>query len=468
MANLTSAVLIGAGALIGGYAPDSYEVKGSHPIVFSRVEGREWVEEALRHYPEISWLASSNVRKTEEGNATLNQPYSEQLFGQKFIEFDRTLMTLHCLRLILERSDQAYHKFTEAQPQETRLSKEHFQELHLLGERLLKSGWGGLSEQEMGQVMETALVLGDIGKSEQARELLRPFGIRAPDHDDFYGEAMQLFSREPDLCPSFLRLPEKAKELLVKVANLAHYGHITHLEGVIAMFEHLKTSDMPKTDPIALDFDLFVHSCDVAGALGHVNNQSSIVYDDLVYRAKEAMGKAVKLLSDSSKTSADAYRAYVTVRAHWLGLNPENGLDRVLARIGAMLRLSTPQEGMMLKQAVALLIPEEQEKIISALDVQKESKIIRTPTYMPAVLVNLLNNPQLGKTKEERLSQAILWGLPFIARVLQMHEHELSEGRADPKIPLNFNKMAGVAKSHPERLKNDCKIDAEGNVEVAV
>ena len=97
-----------------------------------------------------------------------------------------------------------------------------------------------LSELQIAQAMETALVLGDIGKSEKARELFKPYGINAPDHDDFYGEAMHVIEKHPKLCPSFARLSSSAKNLLVNIANLAHYGHITHLEGGVGTFSKLK------------------------------------------------------------------------------------------------------------------------------------------------------------------------------------------------------------------------------------
>ena len=438
------------------------------PIIFSTVEGKQWVENCVQEHPEILWLADENVRKTEEGQASLNSPYSEQLFGQKFIEFDRTLMTLRCLKLILNGSDQAYQDFTAAQPKDVQLSQKSFQGLHIQGQQLLKSRWGGMTELQIAQAMETALVLGDIGKSEKSRELLKPYGISAPDHDDFYGEAMHILSEHPQLSPSFAKLPNEAKKLLIKVANLAHYGHITHLEGDSSMFDKLRLSLVPATDPVALSFDLFIHTCDVAGALGHVNNKSSLVYTEPAHRAMQAMNDSVRILSDPQKTSIDAYNAYLTTRANWLGLDPKNGIDRVLARIGAMLRLSTPEEGVILKQAVASLSSDDRDKIIAGLDIQKGNWLGRTPTYMPAVLVNLLNNPKLGGTKEERLSQAIALGLPFICRALELHKLHLSKGEADPNIPLNFNKIAAVAKTAPTSLVNACSIDHEGNVNLVV
>ena len=452
-------------ASFGVYAMDKEKaVEHIEPVVLSKAQGLAWVQQCVAQYPEILWLADAQVRKTEEGVASAKSPYSEQLFGKPFIEFDRTIMTLRCLQLTLDGSDAAYREFTAAQPENAKLSKKSFDELHAKGMALLHSNEREMAASEMIQAMEAALVLGDIGKSEQARKLFKPYGAQAPDHDDFHGEVMQILKEHPELCPTFNRLSPRAKELLCESANLAHYGHITHLEGGKSMFSTLKQSGLPSTDPVAVRFDLFVHTCDVQGALGHVNNQSSLVYTESTHQAMQAVAQAIDVLADAQKTEMDAYNAYLTVRAHWLGLNPQDRLDRVLTRIGTMLRLFSLEEGQLLKNGIQQLDPKEQAKVIAQLDSEEKDELLRTPTYMPAVLVNLLNNPQLGSSKEERLSKTLELGLPFLARVLEKHKQSIAEKKADPEIPLNFNRAAGVAKTEPTRLQKSFMIDSEGNV----
>jgi hypothetical protein len=80
-----------------------------------------------------------------------------------------------------------------------------------------------MSELEVIQAMEASLVLGDIGKSERAREVFKPYGAKAPDHDDFHEEVMQILQKHPELCPTFNRLSPAGKQLLSQTANLAHY-----------------------------------------------------------------------------------------------------------------------------------------------------------------------------------------------------------------------------------------------------
>lgn len=421
-------------------------------FLFSALSATDKVLSFAEQYPEILWLADENVRKTEEGWAA-GVSHSERLFGRKFVEFDRTIMTLNCLHLILDGSDDAYETFVSYQPQGEKLLRNSFISLHLEGQALLKSGWEGLSEQEMLQAMETSLVLGDMGKSEKARELYRPLGIAAPDHDDFHGEAL---NKAPELCPSFTKLPKAAKTLLQKTANLAHYGHIFHLEGGPSMYTLLKESGLACQDPTALAFDLFVHTCDVAGAQGHVNQTSSLSYKEKTHLAEKAMEKSVWILSDPTKGEADAYNDYLSFLAHLLGLDPNERVERAVIRLGAMLRLYAKAEGTILKNAIADLEPSDKEMIIKQFDLQPGEELLRTPTYMPVVLLNL--------SKSLDLTEAVTIGLPFIARVLEQHKQNIADGLADPNIPLNFNKMGSVAKNSPYDLMGDFFIDEEGNV----
>ena len=454
--------LFWTGALLGSLSLFAGE---SSPSVFSSIQGVEWVKECAQQHPEILWLADKDVRKTEEGQATLQGAYSEQLFGQKYVEFDRTVMTLHCLRLILKGGDEAYETFVKNQPQEVRLSRGSFDQIHAEGQRLLQSKYEGLSELEIAETMETALVLGDLGKSEKARELFKPHGASAEDHDDFYGEAMEALQKHPELCPSFARLSPKARELLGKIAHLAHYGHITHLEGGPGMFTKLKQSGIASTDPLALSLDLFVHRVDVMGALGHNDNVSSRTYTELAHRAIQAMEEAVLTLSDPAKTEWDAYNVSVEARASWLGLSAEDPSERILTRIGAMVRLFDPKEGALLKKGIDALDEETRKRAALQLDPQKGELSDRNPTYVPAVLVNLLSNGELGNSKEERLLQSIRIGIPFLTRVLETHQEMVAEGQIDPNVLLNFNPIAGSAKSSPYSLINgEFTIDSKGMV----
>ncbi|MCY3974687.1 MAG: hypothetical protein OXF02_03990 [Simkaniaceae bacterium] len=449
------------------HSPSLGATTTTRPVTVSEAKGVDRVRLCVERYPEILWLADEHVRVTEEARATSRDSYSEQLFGKKYIEFDRTVMTLHCLKLILDGGDDAYRQFTAAQPERVRLTGESFKALHRQGRALLTSGLQGMSESEMMRAMEAALVLGDIGKSARARELFKAYGAQAPDHDDFYGEVVRILQKKPDLCPTFGSLTSGAQKLITRAAHLVHYGHITHMEGGPDMFSELRKSGVAVDFPLILTFSYFIHICDVAGASGHVNRQSSLAYTEPSHLAIRGVLESCGVLANPDKTEKDAYDAYLAVRASWLGFGTRDRTDRVLTRMGAMLRLFTPEEGAVLRAAVATLSPGVQSRIIEQLDVGGGEEPVRTPTYMPAMLINLANNPRLGVSREERLSRAVILGFPFIARVLRSHRERLARLEADPATPLCFNGVAGVAKTDPDALGGEYRIDPEGNVRLS-
>jgi hypothetical protein len=230
------------------------------------------------------------------------------------------------------------------------------------------------------------------------------------------------------------------------------------------MFTKIKESRIAAKDPTALAFDLFVHACQVAGAGDPLSNFSYFSYTESTHLAMQAMRKAVFLLSNSKRSERDAYEAYLQTRASWLGLDVSDRSDRVLARVGTMLSLFTQQEGTILFNAMSQINAEMRGRIARQFNAKKQEPMPRTPINMVAVLKNLINNPKLGETPEERISNAVKVGLPFLTRVLETHEQLLINHQIDPNIPLNFNRMATIAQTSPESLADAFLIDLQGNV----
>ena len=182
--------------------------------------------------------------------------------------------------------------------------------------------------------------------------------------------------------------------------------------------------------------------------LGHVNNTSSIIYTQQTHLAMQAVATACRTLSDPTKSGLDAYNSYVSFRASQLGFDPS---DLELTRIAAMLRLFTSEEGAALKNGILQLSSQDQQLIMTYFGEETS----RPLTDMSAVLINLANNTQLGSAPTERLSQAAIYGLPFITKVLQHH----------PETPLNFSTIARVAKTSPHLLRqNRFQIGPDGTV----
>ncbi len=317
--------------------------------------------------------------------------------------------------------------------------------------------------------MKMALIFGDMSKTKEARKLAKEYGIEEPDHDHFLHLVLD---KCPDIFPSYKKLSPTVKEWLKKEFPI-HLGHLTHLEGGPEMLTLLKKTDVAKTNPEVIDFFLFVHSCDIAGALAHVNSEGSLTYNENIHQTMIVIGETLKLLAMQDEPAVLKY--YIKKRAQWLGLNPETKEGRILTRIGAMMRFYTSQQGDMLKDAFLQL--KQQSVILEGFD-PLTGWLGRTPTYIPAVLLNFKDNPKCGSTPEERLSFALNHGLTFILNVMNDHESQikrlenakiLDENKSAlsklKSLTLCFNTTAKQAKESPEILiSNKFQVDQEGNV----
>jgi hypothetical protein len=413
------------------------------------------VGEAKRHfgqYPELAWLADAGVAATNEGlvspTDTVQESYSKRL-GQKqfFPELERSLQSLRCLSLIVDGTVPSYQEFVRHQFA-PKLSSAHFQELSSQWKKLVASH-PELTEEELLQAAQAALVLGDMGKSPKARAEMEALGIDDPDHDDFYGHVMQT----PDALmklPSFVALNPAQQQVVRSNAGLAHFGHITHAEGGPAMYAQLTHTEAGVACARPFDFAMMVQMCDVAGALGHKNNQGSLTYNEHTHMAMQDTIASCQVLS--SGDALQAYHHYLSARAERLGLLPQDPHTQMLARLGAMLRLFTPQDGAALVLGFSQLTPGDQDKAIAFLMPEAAAQMPRTPTYMPAVLVNLQNNKILGESPQERLVEAVRVGVPCIILALHAYRKMLSSGEMAPDVPLNFNPLAHVAATRPYAL----------------
>lgn len=367
----------------------------------------------IEAHPELLYLARPDVAYTQE-NVAAGASWSGRLFGERFVEFDRCLMTLRCRALLCHGN---YETFTAEQPVSVRLSREEFSSIATINS----------------SAVTAALILGDMGKSAAVRAR---FPGLPDDHDDFY-EAVLPLIRESDDFPTFANLPAEDQDLLIRASRLGHFGHMTHLENGPEMFTPLRTHG----DRKALEFASFVHLCDVAGALGHVNFQSSLVYTSETHRALAVVREACELILDGG-TEDDALAHIYATRGGWLGLQ-----EPLLIRLGAMTRLFYPPQGEAL--AAGWAKTPEHTRITQAFEKAQKT------TYLPAVFVNLLGNPLLGDTQVQRIENALPLTLPLIARILEEGENR----------PLNFNQVAAVAKHDPFSLQTaDFTIDSEGVV----
>jgi hypothetical protein len=227
---------------------------------------------ARRHvanYPEVHHLAEARVAATNDGlqsGPPVEASYSKHLGKTGFFpEFKRTLLSLRCFEQIANGRGEDYEQFTHLQTS-SRLSWNHFQDLSRRWKSVVAyDRQKGMEPEDVLKAAEVDIVLGDMGKTAWARHLMMDLGIYDVDHDNFYDRMMD-HPEAPLRLHSFRRLDVDQQSLIRKTVDLAHFGHITHLEGGPRMFRKLKETEILHEDPAAFEFATLVYICDVAGA----------------------------------------------------------------------------------------------------------------------------------------------------------------------------------------------------------
>ncbi len=417
----------------------------------------EWVESKIATYPELKWLLDKNVQHTQEGKTEqFSHSWSKKLTGFHYPEFERTILSLVCLYLIADGSDIAYDRFTNLQPSTEKLTRDSFQKLNSFAQSIIQN------DPQQLQLLEINLILGDMGKTKTAHEKALKYGITEADHDLFLDECLE---KCPEIFITFQSLTPEQQKKIKKAKGFVHLGHVTHVEGGPEILTQLKKSGILEDNPQDFDFEMLTHICDVSAARGHENNASSKVMTENVLKTLFAVKEALHYLANH--TEHEALKKYLATRAEWLRLDKDSNIAYLLARVSAMMRLYTKEDGTALQHAFKRLNPSQKALIASEYDpliYRKE----RTPTYVPAVLVNLMGTYTKQKlSRKMAIHKSLENGLTLISHILHDYRNNRANHPYDPHLTLSFNKAAGQLRDTPALAENATfTIDAQGNVEL--
>lgn len=408
--------------------------------LLEKIGSQKWIQEKIEIYPELSWLLSEDVEYTQEG--TLSQQensWSRQLKGSHYPEFERTMAAFVNLHLILDGSEIAFERFIEVQPKDEALTKDNFDKLHQYALTIVGP------QDEFLKTLEIELLLGDMGKTQHARNLAKEFAIKERDHDLFLSKCLK---KCPHIFPSFNTLSLDIQRDLTASTGLAHFGHITQLEGGPEMLKNLVSSDIANTNPKALDMQIFGYMLDVSGARAHEINRGSKSFTNKNFVIINAVRDSLFKLSFCS--ASEVLSEYLKFQAQLFKFDPSETKGQVLSRLCAMMRLFAYEEGLALKEAYEKLAEHQQNtlnQVWNPFKVHQE----KTPTYIPTILINFLDfGVKQGLTKKEALQKCLHESVVSIASFLKNYREDKANQPYSPKKVLNFNKVAGQVKDNLE------------------
>ncbi len=306
-------------------------------------------------------------------------------------EKKRTQCSLNCLRYLYEGGDENYAALTEVQNEAVRLTREQFDELN---------NWftETLDEHQSFETMQYIMLIHDIGKSGRVFDEM---GIdpKEVDHDEVLTSLLgnsQYAAQQESLLPSYGKFPEEEQKLIQRIFGIRlNYAQFLQTEGPAASLEAIPEDLEEKTRSMYVMHAML----DLAGVVGHVNPDSSIV---LTFPTYMSMSRATAALSSTELSGAtERYNTYLEYRAQQLGVNTQElGTDQIAeakaqVRLGCMLRYASPEQFEPLKEAYDNLALAVKTILTTELNKTGIDDRATLPYYGPALLKALSEQHQM-------------------------------------------------------------------------
>ncbi len=403
----------------------------------------------LARYPELAWLTGA-VDATPElqpaGGATPSASLSEQLFGQKHIELDRSLVGILLLKWVLTRN---YKAFVTPQNAAVRLTRKNFEHLARYTKKILLS-------PERIDAMIAYMAINDLGKVRSVvSEVQKRSGLVDVDHDSILLKALETM---PEIAPSFQRLSGANRHIMMRgLGAKFNVGQFLQAENVPASLTGLKPLDKEE-----LDFYLLHALVDIGGAAGHVTHKGSIVMTNPTYEGfKMALAALAGLVK--GKTEAEVYDNFLAAKGESLDLWANNPKYKAIVRLLCMLRVSD-QDTVKNTAKIFESLPENAQAIlikelnISGLEEDEQAVL---PYYAPAFLANLIN---FFKSRNQRdyFQKGLTIGLMTLAEVYQQARILLTQQEGGGVFTVMLSALAEAAKAPAGLVSGRYQLEAVG------
>jgi len=405
-------------------------------------------------YPELKWLTGKTHVTPEGIIEDRDKPLSVQLFGEKHIEFDKTLVSIFCLFWLLEGE---YDSFVECQQREARLSKESFSNLKKYVEDILievgKEIGKGISEGIEALIVFT--VLNDLGKVESVVQWVRSkTAIEEVDHD----KILEMGLREnPGEFPSYNKLHERIKKWLLEGLQAQfNFAQFVQAENVP---NNLKGLAGVSNKALGL-FNL--HALfDMAGAAGHIKYNGSLTLTDATYKDVMLCVDSTNLVASQKASVVYVYDNYLHERGKSLGLDVRRETERSLLRICCLLRYHTKDQAKAVISAYEKLDVHDwhilrQELCTTGIDDGQAILLY----YAPALFLNCQS--AMSKPGEPPNAEAIRIGMNAMLECFKCARGHIKNRPGNGHFTADIAEIANIAKDPKKLSKVVCSISAIG------
>lgn len=393
-----------------------------------RIGSEKWVEEKLRKYPELLWLADSRnalIPLESFGANAANQGYlSLSLFGKQSPEFDHAVRDLIYFHLFLDGSKTSYYTLNEFQ-KEPLLPFKQFLSLHKYFKRIFLSFSTQEGPDQSMRFFETSLILKEIGTSLKAQQIFLPY-FSEIESKSFYKKALQVMTEFPELSPSYRMLSSNLRKYLPFIGSIANYEDMFTLNRVISHWEKFGSFDSN-----LVTFDLGLYFLDTCGKQGCY----SPFFKDFT-----SFTQALRLFRDNG--SQTAYYYYLTTKAKSLGFSLADKTEELLTRVATMMHCEcTPIEGAHLKEAFLALTHKDMEVLTEHFfkdNTPKDCNIVGLESLVERLSPKLVGD----STKKERVAAT----LKILAEALSVYDEMISKNLIPQDTRLNFEEAVDICR----------------------
>ncbi|MDR2901504.1 MAG: hypothetical protein LBU87_00125, partial [Lactobacillales bacterium] len=355
-------------------------------------------------YPEVEYMLRPDKTTAGAGaKKRKDRSLAAQVFSNKrvtdYIEFDRAAVSLLCLQWLI-RDD--YDKFTHNQKKKIKLSKTSFRKLQRYVQDLVQT------DEELESAIY-ATICNDMGKTKKVVAAYRKqIGHNDSDHDKIYST---LIEKRPELFPGIAHLSEKQKKYLIQgLKTNFNLGQLVQGENVPASLISIKKLSAPAKNLFILHSFL-----DIAGSSGHIDHNGSLVMN-------ETMTRVFLIALDvlSKKITVQSYNEFLFKFGQIAGISVVNSETYALARLAALSRCYTKDEGKTIQKAWQKLSSITRAVLTKELRIsglKDETAILLY--YAPAFIENLKNAYLKKSTQKMAKVDAFVLAFTKLAEVYQ-------------------------------------------------
>lgn len=296
-------------------------------------------------------------------------------------ELLRTQCALSCLDLIFEGSEKSYRQLVSSQPDGDKLTQVQYNCLHEAFKNIL-------SAADRMNAMRYMMLIHDIGKNKLVANAVN-YGRSSTitDHDEVIGKLLsdEFVQIRSQILPNYDRFDAYCRSLVAGVLMIkGNLGHFMRAEAPACSV----TSILMLKDPLRSLW--LTHAIlDMAGALGHQDNGSSILLTSSLF---EMISDCIEALYGEDSDEREVYDKYLRSRLMRISgsacdINEEN---RSIARLMCMMKINKSDEVALLLDAYDGLPGNTRSLLVRELNMSGFDDLAFLPYYAPTLLEKLV------------------------------------------------------------------------------